>query len=94
MTKEDNSALKHYLQRQIERKRRELSINQKVAGAAATKTERDAAAAAARRNQKSIALLISKLICDHADITRKYTMPGEYGRIQCPTCKASVRSTS
>lgn len=85
--------LNESLRTQLERKQYELTVNQKeftVHRLDGKDKEAKAAAAACRRNERSIALLVSKLLCEHTTITRSVRINGSaYAQTYCTKCKGS-----
>lgn len=84
------TALNSDLRRQLNRRQQEHERNLAAALAAKDLREQRAAQAAARRNERSIALLVSKLLCDHDLRFTKFTAGGAMAiAMTCRHCKAT-----
>lgn len=83
-------AVNKELRRQLNRKQEERASNvADILGAKDLPTQR-AAQAAVRRNDRSIALLVSKLLCDHELHFSQFNIRGSMvGTVKCRHCKAS-----
>ena len=79
--------LNAYLRKQVELKQRVMAKNIKFRDDAKFGADRRSAQAAINRNEKSIASLISKLLCSHDVQVSGY---GSYLRYKCIYCKASA----
>lgn len=85
--------LHKHLRRRLTAKQREMENNQRDLAAIRLSGQVNTAfTAAIRRNEKSIALLTSKLLCPHDTIEyRQYTRNGKLlQQMRCPACKTTV----